>query len=296
MKRVVIILLLSVYFLSFSKEYEVVDAHGVTREYTRSYNRIISLYPAHTEVLMGIGAKDKLVGSVEVEGEVLPTNTQVFTLNDSIEKYIALNPDLVIVRPFVEAKNKKLIEMLRARGVEVISLHPKTSFELYNYWLTLGMISGEESGANRYLKEYKKRYAELKSRALPNISVFFEAKGGRRTYTSSEDSIASYVLRSAGVENIIEKKSLRSSSIVLVDKEELILKGREAEVYIAQKGVMNRVTKKIIEQRSGSDYIKAVKDKQILIVDERIMSRPTASLLDGIEKIINGIEGMGLKR
>jgi len=50
---------------------------------------------------------------------------------------------------------------------------------------------------------------------------------------------------------------------------------------------MNHVTEKMIEQEPGFMAIKAVRNKKIFLVDEKIVSRPTLRLLEGITTIYN---------
>jgi iron complex transport system substrate-binding protein len=56
-------------------------------------------------------------------------------------------------------------------------------------------------------------------------------------------------------------------------------------VYLAQYGAMNRPTVAMIRNEAGFQIIKAVKQNQIYIIAEQIVSRPTMRLLEGISRI-----------
>ena len=270
------------------KTYEVEDAHGVVHRLNRSYSRIISLYPSHTEVLAGIGAEDALVGTTMNEDLKYLGSQGIteFKLGDSVEKFIGMKPDLVLVRPMVENKYGNLIAVLKSRGVEIISLHPKTGYELEGYWLALGRLSGNEEGAQKYIEDYRKRLEALKKQGNNRrVKAFFEARYSRGLYTNAEDSIASYVLEMAGVENILEESSNRGSTIIPIKHEELLSRGGEIDLYIAQVGVMNRRKVRDIEVSNGYKLIKGVREGRILLVDEKTMSRPTSKILDAVEEI-----------
>lgn len=270
------------------KTYEVEDAHGVIHRLNKSYSRIISLYPSHTEVLVGIGAEDALVGTTmneDLKGLRSKGITE-FKLGDSVEKFIGLNPDLVLVRPMVENKYRNLIAILKSRGVEIISLHPKTGYELEGYWLALGRLSGSEEGARKYIEDYQRRLAGLKNQGQSRkIKAFFEARSSRGLYTNAKNSIASYVLEVAGVENILEESSDRGSTIIPIKHEKLLSRGEEIDLYIAQRGVMNRRNVRDIETSGGYKLIRGVREGRILLVDEKTMSRPTSKILDAVEEI-----------
>ena len=195
------------------------------------------------------------------------------------------------MRPMVEKKNKNLISVLRSRGVEVISLHPKTHFQLKEYWLSLGRLSGEEEGAQRYVEDFYGRLEDMKNKVKSKRKrVFFEARYNRGIYTNAEDSIASYVLETSGVENILEERSSRNSTIIPIKHEELLARGEEIDLYIAQRGTMNRRGLEDIEKSSGYQLIRAVREGRILLVDERTMSRPTSRILDAVEEIVDYVE------
>jgi iron complex transport system substrate-binding protein len=57
------------------------------------------------------------------------------------------------------------------------------------------------------------------------------------------------------------------------------------DVYLAQFGVMNQPTISLIKNEPGFNAIKAVKNNQIHIIDEMIVSRPSFRLLNGIYEI-----------
>lgn len=277
----------------YSKNYEIRDAHGKKHTYKKSFERIISLYPAHTEVLKDLGAEGRIVGAVRGRDEEMIPGVTEFRLGDSVEKFIALNPDLVLVRPLVESKYAKLIEILRSQGVEVISLHPKTASELYGYWEGLGELSGREKEAGIYEATFEARKKKLMGRSSRGIRVFFEARNSRNLYTSAPDSIASFVLETAGVENIFQGKQGRAgSSLISVKYEELLMEGADIDLYIAQAGTMNPRSLADIEGQRGAKYIKAIRDGRVLIIDESLMSRPTARLLDAVEDIVDYIDRM----
>lgn len=292
MKRLILIFIILASTV-LGKTYEVTDVYGEVHRLDRSYSRIISLYPSHTEVMVGIGAGDALVGTTMNEDlkSLKSQGITEFKLGDSVEKFIGLKPDLVLVRPMVENKYRNLIAILKSRGVEIISLHPKTGYELEEYWLALGRLSGNEEGARKYIEEYRERLARLREQGeRRRVKAFFEARYSRGLYTNAENSIASYVLEVAGVENILEERSERGSTIVPIKHEELLSRGGEIELYIAQRGVMNRRSLRDIEASSGYKLIRGVREGRILLVDEKTMSRPTSKILDAVEEIERYIE------
>lgn len=290
-KIILLIVVISSY--CFGSSYTVIDAHGNTHNYNKTFSRIISLYSAHTEILTDIGATDTLIG-VGSDRHTKPIEgTTIFNLGDSAEKFISLNPDLVLIRPMIESKYKDLIAMLRSRGVEVISLHPKTGFELEEYWLSLGRLTGREEASKEYIKNFNTGLTKLRNSGIDkDIKIFFEARYSRTLYTNAKDSMASYILDIAGVKSALEGKNGSGSSIIPVRQEELFMRGSDIELYIAQRGTMNTRSISDIKKSNGYDLIRAVREDHILILDERLVSRPTNKILDAVEIIVDYLDKM----
>ena len=290
MKKVMVLLaVISSY--CFGSNYTVVDAHGNTHNYNKTFSRIISLYSAHTEILTDIGATDTLIG-ISSDRHTKPIEgITIFNLGDSAEKFISLNPDLILIRPMIESKYKDLIAMLRSRGVEVISLHPKTGSELEEYWLSLGRLTGREEASKEYFKNFNIRLSKLRDSGInKDIKIFFEARYSRTLYTNAKDSMASYILDIAGLKNALEGESGSGSSIIPIRQEELFIRGADIELYIAQRGTMNMRSISDIKKSNGYNLIRAVREDHILILDERLVSRPTNKILDAVEIIVSYLD------
>lgn len=59
------------------------------------------------------------------------------------------------------------------------------------------------------------------------------------------------------------------------------------DVFLAQEGRMNKVTAEIIRNEPGFQVIKAVQENQVFLVDEKLVSRPTLGLLEGIRRVLD---------
>lgn len=268
--------------------YNITDSDGNKIEFNKTFNRILSLYPAHTEVLIDIGAKDQLIGTSKGE-YVYPEKVKLIPLysyKDSIEKFIAAKPDLVIIRPMIRSRYADLVNALEKSGITVISLQPQNSSDLYNYWNSLGKLAGKEIEAKKYISDFKTNLNSLAKKAdsIPiskRKTVFFEARFKRGLSTCSENAMSYFILKNIGVTNIFEKAKAKtgSSFISPVEKELLMLKGNSVDYYISQYGAMNRRKEKDIENTPGYQTIKAVQERNIFIIDEMKVSRPTHTLI-----------------
>ena len=78
---------------------------------------------------------------------------------------------------------------------------------------------------------------------------------------------------------------MRDTNIAAYGKERILARASEIDVFLAQSGTMNQPTVELIKSESGFKAIQAVKTGQVYIIDERLVSRPTLRLLEGIFEI-----------
>ena len=142
LKIIIIIIALCIFGSAAARS--IVDDRGRRISVDTPFNRIISLYSAHTENLFHIGASDQLSG-VSVNdtypGEV--DKKPKFSYHDGVEKFIAAQPDLVLIRPMIDNGYPQFVKQLESYGIKVVSLQPATVEEMYDYWETLGELTGK---------------------------------------------------------------------------------------------------------------------------------------------------------
>jgi len=268
----------------------VSDAAGRRIEVKKPFSRIISLYGAHTENLFALGLDREVIGVTP--HEVYPEASKskpVFSYHDGPEKFIAARPDLVLIRPMIERGYPQLISRLEQSGITVVSLQPHGSAGLYRYWLELGQLTGREAAARRLVATFKREVAAKKALVAavnPRKRVYFEAIH-RRMKTFAPGALALFCLEAGGGRNVAgDARPVRRGSLIApYGKERILAHAAEIDVFLAQKGTMNKVTVEAIVEEPGFQVIRAVREKQVYLIDETIISRPTPRLLLGIDRI-----------
>ena len=266
-------------------------SHLSATEKQPAYKRIISLYPAHTENLTALGITRELIGiaaSDTYPPEVL--SKKRFSHRDNAEKFIAAAPDLVLIRPMIAHAAPELLKQLKGAGIKVISLQPRSVDEMFDYWMELGKLSGREKNAKQMTSIFKQELAKLEKEIsmIPfndRPGVYFESIHSKMK-TFSPTSIANFVLEQAGGRNIAtDTEARRNTNIAAYGKERILSHADEIDVFLAQQGRMNRVSREQIVQEPGFQAIKAVREGKIFLVDEQLVSRPTQRILEGINEI-----------
>jgi iron complex transport system substrate-binding protein len=170
----------------------------------------------------------------------------------------------------------------------VVSLQPTAPEQIVNYWRDLGCLTGRREKAEELIKRFEialAAFRQLTRDMHPKKRVYFEAIH-RRMKTFTPQSTAMFVLAAAGGVNVApDAQSVRNTNIAAYGKERILARGGEIDVYLAQVGTMNKVTRETILGEPGFQTIAAVQKGRVHLIDETIVSRPTLRLLLGIYRI-----------
>jgi iron complex transport system substrate-binding protein len=267
----------------------LVDQAGRRIAVKKPFSRIISLYGAHTENLFALGGGDALIGVAPNEDYPPEAGLKpVFSYHDDPEKFLAATPDLVLTRPMIDRGYPQFVQRLEKSGITVVSLQPGTVAEMVVYWEILGLLTGRDAQAAAMVARFKGAVADLKSLTAgvhPKKQVYFEAIHSQMK-TFSPNSMAVFALEAAGGINVAgDAQPVRDTNIAAYGKERLLARASEIDVFLAQSGPMNPASIALIKGESGFRAIRAVTTGRVYLIDERLVSRPTLRLLDGIYEI-----------
>ncbi len=166
--------------------------------------RVVSMNPSLTEILVALGAAQVLVGvdeySARVQPEVrgLPTVGGLF--NPSLEAVVALRPDLVVVVP--SAQQRDFRARLEGLGVPVLVLPNITLEQILDSIETLGASVGRERAARARVAAIRSAWDEV-ARATAGRPRLRSVLVLQRDplYVVGRGSFIDAMLRTAGAEN-----------------------------------------------------------------------------------------------
>ncbi len=288
LKRLCFFLVLFLPVVAFAAGNPIVDSDGRVIVVEKPFTRIISLYAAHTRNLIDMGAGGQIV-AVGRSDRQLPDLPRL-SFRDDPERLLALKPDLVLIRPMISRSYPQLVQRLEQSGVKVVSLQPAAIDEMFRYWETLGRLTGHPQEAGQMIARFGTGLADIKQQVdqiaqQDRKKVYFESIH-KRMKTFAPSSMAIFVLESAGGINVAaDALQVRKTNIAAYGKERILAKAGRIDVFLAQQGRMNQVTVEMIQQEPGFQVIKAVRENQIFLVDEKLVSRPTLGLLKGISTV-----------
>jgi len=162
--------------------------------------RLVSLAPSVTEIVFALGLGDSLVGDSEYcnyppEAKQKPRVGGL--LNPSIEKIVALRPDLVLATP--EANRVETAHQLERVGIPVYGVRARTVEETLESIRQLGVVLGREMVAQRLVAQLRARVhaVEQSVSGRPRPKVLFVV-WYRPLITAGPDTFIADVIRRAG--------------------------------------------------------------------------------------------------
>lgn len=282
---------------SETREIKFIDDSGRAIVLEKPAEKVISLYSVHTENLYALGMGDVVIGvgtSDKYPEEVLE-KTQ-YSYKDDAELIIAANPDVLIIRSMIDNRYPDYIKMIEDAGITVINLYC-SEYEAFDvYMKRLGMIVGKEDLAAELVKSFHEEIDGIMERTATietKQTAYFESIG-KKFKTTTPVSFAGKALEIIGVENIAKDIEYDGTSTVITFGEEsLLARSADIDVYIAQKGAMNKtVSLEEIQNRPGFLSIKAVQNNKVIIIDEKLISGATMRYLEGLKELQNAIYGV----
>lgn len=263
------------------------DRLGRPVRFSKTPERLISLSPATTELLFALGAGSQIVGATQycdypAEASRIPRVGAGTLQSMSRETILSLSPDLVLCK---WDSHQPLIEWLEGLQVPVMAIGPETLQELFEEAALLGHVLGHEPEAQALIDGMTRRRDRLTScvEAIPEPqrrTVFYEV-WDEPLMTAGPASFIGELLVLAGLKNIFFDTSVRYPRV----SDEVVVH-RDPEVILAPTTHADQVSLEILAGRQGWGGIKAIRERQVFLIDGDQVSRCGPRLLDALEQMI----------
>jgi iron complex transport system substrate-binding protein len=263
-------------------EVRVMDDLGQVIFLKEPAKRVISLYGAYSEILFTIGAGDRLVARTRADkfpSEVLKKPSVGTHLRPNMELVLGLEPDLII-HALGRKHGHEVINQIEQEGFTVAVFQPTTFEELFSVIHRMGILTGEESGAELLVQELRGRLRQMSLKLIASKrrpKVFFEVRYPNLLGAGQGSIVNDVILKAGGINCLPNEQKL-----VRINIESLI--GYDPEVYVIQTGPMNRSPGNP-RYRPNFKVLKAVREGRVFFVDEYIFSRPGPRSVDAVEKL-----------
>ena len=239
MKRYYFSLLLVLLQSVAAQAVEVVDDRGFRTTLPHPPQRIVSLLPSLTETICELGYCQRLVGVDRYSN--FPASLQNLPqlgggLDPNIEAIVALKPDVVVM-----AASSRAGERLRALGLNVVALEPKTHADVQRVLRKLGQLleAPDVDKIWRAIDAGVSAAAQSLPLSARGTRVYFEVNPG--PYGAGENSFIGETLARLGAKNIIPAKlgpfpKLNPEFIVRANPDIIMVGDSSAEAMLQRPG------------------------------------------------------------
>ncbi len=264
----------------------VKDARGKTVTLASAPKRIVSLTPANTEMLFALGLGARVVGvtaycDYPVAAKALP---KVGDVNISIEKVLALKPDLVLAGAAASRKALDGLDALPSLHFAVFALEPTTLDESLAAIASLGNLTGCAKRATILVAKLRARIKAVETRvsALRAKPSVFSVVQVDPLWTAGSGTFVDDLIRIAGGTNVGASLGKGYFAVsperVVAARPNVILAGEESS--------------RRIQTVPGLATTPAVRDSRIYTLGLEA-SRPGPRLVDALEKLAALIHPVG---
>lgn len=272
-----------------SKTVTMKDMEGTEFTVPKKIERIVSTAPSNTEILVGLGLGDKIVGVDKYSADVKGLNPDIEKFdfrNPDAEAIIALKPDIIIASGHNREGKEDPFKVLKDAGIPVVYIPTSESIDgIYKDINFLAKLTGTEAEGNKMVDSMKSEVDKIKAigeTIKDKKTVYFEIGLNSKLYSFGNDTFLNNLLNIVGAENVFSKEKGWISP-----SEEAVIKANP-DVILTNESYIQNITD-LIAKRPGWSTITAVKDNKIFLVDKNASSRGSQYVINALKQIAKDI-------
>ena len=241
--------------------------------------RIASLAPSVTEILFELGAQNEIVASTifcdwpEAAKQLSKVGSWV---KIDYDKLIKAAPDIVFTSSIVQGR---ITLGLKERGLRVVNVNPTTLSEVVESYNQIGGLVGKSDEAAVCVNELYKQI--MGSYLLPHhkpLRVYTEE------WSNPPMAAGNWVPDLVGLAGAVAGIGKSGSISRAFDFSEI--EAFDPEVIVLHYcGMGENADKGAIYRRTGWEALTAVKNKQVHVVHDSLLNRPTSRLFEGLSHL-----------
>lgn len=264
------------------------DSTGVTINLQGLPKRIVSMGPNVTETLFALGAGNLLVGRTDYcdyPQEVLAVDSIGTLWQPSIEKILALEPDLIIASSLA---NDDVLQALRKTGIPLATINKQSSVAgTMEMIKDIGLLCGKTDESLELVADLTNRIEAVaqKVEGLPRPTCYYVIDFRQFDSTATGDTYIDEMISIAGGDNVAKDGHYWTYS-----KELLTEKDPQIIILTSHWGSDFESTKQLFCSSSVYKDLSAVKAGNIYPIDNNAVDRQgprTAQAIEDFAKIFH---------
>lgn len=248
-------------------------------------NKIISISPSNTEMIVDLGFGDKLVAVDKYSGDIegIPENIPYFDImNPDIEQLVALEPDIIYATGMSLSDGDDPFKPIKDLGITVAYIPSSDSIEgIYGDIMFIAdslQVSGKGQELVGTMKAKVAEFKEIGSTIEDKKTVYFEIAGTPNLYSFGSGVFLNEMIELLGAENILseqEKWISVSDEVIVAANPDIILTNVD---YIE-----NAVDE--IKSRAGWENVTAIKNSDVYYIDRDASSLSNHNIIKALDQM-----------
>ena len=268
-----------------------VDRAGAPITLPAKVEKIVSMAPSTTEILIDLGLADKIIAAdtnTKKDGLLKHDIPYFDMMKPDAEKLIALKPDVVFISGMSNAKGNTPFSPLIDAGICVINIPSSSSIEAI--YLDIAYIAAvvkqEEKGA-KIIANMKKEIEAVRKKGAAiaqdkKKTVYFEIGAAPYMYSLGTGTFINEMIEIIGAKNILADQK---SWIAVSD--EMVL-AKDPDVILTNVNYIPNPIDEIMA-RSGWASLKAIKGKNVFGIDTNSSSRPNHNIIKALKEMAKAV-------
>ncbi|SEJ92187.1 cobalamin-binding protein [Pseudomonas sp. NFR16] len=241
--------------------------------------RVISLAPSLTEIMIELNSADLLVGVLDggerpAQVQALPSVGRYGQLE--MERLLSLQPDLLLLWPGSVGVAQR--DQLQRLNIPTFVTEPHTLEQLADQIEQIGERLGRGERGRQLAGEFRQRLSGLRERYQRDapMHVFYQV-WDRPLYTVGGGQIISDALSVCGARNVFDDLTLPAPQVSL----ESVLQ-RDPDVIVASDAAL-------LKAWTAWPQLKAVRAQRLLSVPDKGLERASGQMIEAVAKLCEAI-------
>jgi len=251
----------------------------------REIQKIISMSPSNTEILIDLGFGDKIIAADTYSSDIpgLPENVQFFDMmTPDVEKLVALDPDIIYATGMSMKDGNDPYKPVKDMGICLAYIPSSDSIEgIYKDILFIAESLEVPDKGHELVSKMETKIAEFKeigSTIEKRKTVYFEIAGAPKLYSFGKGVFLNEMIEIIGAENLLaneEKWISVSDEVVVAANPDIILTNVD---YIE-----NAVDE--IKSRAGWENVTAIKNDDVYYIDRNASSLSNHNIVKALQQM-----------
>jgi iron complex transport system substrate-binding protein len=269
---------------------EMIDDAGRRVALPARVERVVTLAPNLTEIVFAVGAGERLVGNTtycDFPEQAKSVAKIGDTLHPSLEKIIALRPQVVLVSTASQLEG--FTQQLKDQQIAVFVTDPHDLEGVFKSIQQLGEMMGTTEHSSALVKSLRERTAAVENavKTGPSVRVFYQLYE-KPLYTAGHDAFVTDLIRRAGATSVTADVPGAWPKY----SDESALAAKPDAIILPTGGSMGAANVNVAEALKTSP---AVMNGRVYKINDDHLVRPGPRAIDGLEEMAKAIHPEAFK-